>query len=177
MMRIGILADTHDKVERTSLAVRLLVSEGAEALFHCGDLTGPDVVEECAPLPSYYVFGNNDFDVAELRRAMSAIGGTCLAWGDEVVLGGRRIAMTHGDSAKEIRRLAARGPDYLLFGHTHVPADNKEGATRYVNPGALHRAASWTVALLDLATDELRFLDVFDHHRPGNRAGEDVPIW
>lgn len=165
-MKIGILSDTHDQVQRTTGAVRLLVDEGAEALIHCGDLTGPDVVYECAPLPSYYVFGNNDFDEDALTRAMHQIGGTCLARGGEIALGGRRIAVTHGDSGREVRRLAAAAPDYLVFGHSHSPTDMKTGPTRYINPGALHRARSWTVAVLDLATDELRFLDVLDHHRP-----------
>jgi len=78
-MRIGIISDTHDRVERTGRAVRLLIAEGAEVLVHCGDLTGPDVVYECAALPSYYVFGNNDFDEDGLRRAMALVGGTCLS--------------------------------------------------------------------------------------------------
>ncbi len=61
-MKIGILSDTHDQVERTARAVAALVGAGAEVLIHCGDITGPAVVRECAGLPSYYVFGNNDYD-------------------------------------------------------------------------------------------------------------------
>jgi putative phosphoesterase len=166
MMRIGIVSDTHDRVERTTLAVRLLIAQGAQALIHCGDLTGPEVVEECSALPCYYVFGNNDFDESELSLAMTRGGGSCLGRGGEITLGGRRIAVTHGDSTRELRRLAAREPDYLMFGHTHVAADTRHGPTRYINPGALHRAPTWTVAELDLESDELRFLDVLEHHRP-----------
>lgn len=159
-MRIGIISDTHDQVARTARAVGLLIAEGADALIHCGDLTGPDVVRECALLPSYFVFGNNDFDENALRRAMGAIGGVCLGRGGEIALGGRRIAVTHGDVVREARRLAAAGPDYLLFGHSHKAADERVGPTRWINPGALHRAATWTVAVLDLESDELRFLEV-----------------
>ncbi len=159
-MRIGILSDTHDHMQRTARAVALLVAEGVEALIHCGDLTEPDVVHECGVLPSYYVFGNNDFDEDGLRRAIEAVGGTCLERGGEITLAGRRIAVTHGDSAKQVRRLADAKPDYLLFGHSHVPTDQHHGLTRWINPGALHRAESWTVAVLDLAKDELRFLKV-----------------
>jgi uncharacterized protein len=161
-MRIGILSDTHDQVARTTSAVGLLVAEGAEILIHCGDLTGPEVVEECGVLPSYYVFGNNDFDTDGLRRAIRSAGGTSLEWGGVLDVEGRRIAVTHGDSRKEIRRLVALNPDYLLFGHFHVTTDRREGPTRWINPGALHRAATWTVALLDLKTDSLRFFDVYD---------------
>src|SRR6186997_2707119 len=113
-MRVGILSDTHDQVVRTAGAVALLVAEGAEALIHCGDLTGPAVVRACGAVPSYYVFGNNDFDFEGLRRAMAATGGVCLERAGELTLDGRRIAVTHGDSAREVRRLAAARPDYLL---------------------------------------------------------------
>lgn len=159
-MRIGILSDTHDQVARTGRAIATLIDEGAEVLIHCGDLTGPDIVYECSLLPCYYVFGNNDFDEDALRTAMGAAGGTCLDFGGIVELGGRKIAVTHGDVTREIRRLAATQPDYLFFGHSHEAADDRDGPTRWVNPGALHRARAWTVAVLDLELDQLRFLTV-----------------
>ncbi len=159
-MRIAIISDTHDHKKRTVQAVEVLRSEGAETLIHCGDLTGPDIVHACGGLPSYYVFGNNDFQQDVLRAAMNEVGGTCLDFGGEILLDGKRIAVTHGDSLREMRRLAAAEPDYLLFGHVHVTADRREGPTRWINPGALHRARRWTVALLDTDHDELHFFDI-----------------
>jgi putative phosphoesterase len=159
-MRIGILSDTHNQLDRASRAVRRLLEEGAEVLVHCGDLTTPDVVYECALLPSYFVFGNNDDDEPGLKRAMAAAGAVCLGKSGEIALAGKRIAVTHGDSSREMRTLAAAAPDYLLFGHTHEPADERDGPTRWINPGALHRAKAWTVALLDLRTDVLQVLKI-----------------
>jgi uncharacterized protein len=160
-MRIGILSDTHDRLERTARAVELLRAEGAEALFHCGDLTGPEVVEACGVLPCHFVFGNNDADcVPDLRRAIDEVKGVCLEWGGEVTLAGKRIALTHGHMTREVRQLLAAWPDYLLSGHSHVAADRRVGPTRRINPGALHQATEFTVALLDLAKDALRFLTV-----------------
>ena len=159
-MRIGILSDTHDQVSRTAGAVARLIAEGAEALIHCGDLTGPDIVYECAVIPAHFVFGNGDFEEAALRRAIGSCGGICLERGGELELGGKRIAVAHGDSAAEIRRLAAAKPDYLMFGHSHVATDEREGPTRWINPGALHRASTWTVALLDLDSDVLTMLRI-----------------
>lgn len=138
----------------------MLKAEGAEALIHCGDLTTPEIVYQCAELPGTFVLGNNDFDEAGLKAAVELIGGVFLGWAGEVVLADRRIAVTHGDSTGEMRRLAAERPDYLLFGHTHQSADRRDGPTRLINPGALHRARVWTVALLDLDTDELQVLIV-----------------
>jgi len=159
-MILGIISDTHDRLARTNRAVAKLMASGAEALIHCGDLTGRPIVEECGQLPSYYVFGNNDFDEDGLRLAMKSVGGLCLERGGEVLLGGRRIAVTHGDSIREVNRLASGEPDYLLFGHSHLKHDERRGKTRWINPGALHRAERWTVALLDLGSDRLSFLEI-----------------
>ncbi|HWE37399.1 MAG TPA: metallophosphoesterase family protein [Isosphaeraceae bacterium] len=159
-MKLGIIADTHDQVARTARAVAVLKAEGAEALVHCGDLTGPEVVFECGALPAYFVLGNNDYDEVGIRAAVEAMGGVFLGKGGFVGLAGRRIGVTHGDSAAEVGRLLAAGPDYLLYGHSHEPADDRDGPTRLINPGALHRARAWTVALLDLRADALRYLAV-----------------
>jgi putative phosphoesterase len=158
-MRIGILSDTHNQYARTAQAVAALEAGDVEALIHCGDLTSPEIVHLCnISRPSYFVFGNNDFDEDGLRTAIDAIGGTCLGLGGEIVLGGKRIAVTHGDSTSHFRHLLRSEPDYLLFGHTHVALNERDGPTRQINPGALHRAASWTVALLDLAHDRVEWI-------------------
>jgi putative phosphoesterase len=159
-MKIGILSDTHDQVERTSRAVARLVEAGAEVLVHCGDITRPPVVLECAGLPAYYVFGNNDYDHDALGRAIRGTGGVSLGRGGVIELGGKRIAVAHGDSAREVRRLLDPDPDYFLFGHSHVATDDRRGATRWINPGALHRAEEYSVAVLDLEADALEYLAI-----------------
>jgi putative phosphoesterase len=160
-MRLGILADTHDRLHRTRHAVDLLRADGAEVLVHCGDLTGREVVAACAVLPCYFVLGNNDADnVSALERAAAGTGAVCLGWAGEVELGGKRVAVTHGHMHTDVRRLLAARPDYLLSGHSHQAGERRVGPTRRINPGALHRAGEFTVALLDLETDELRFLNV-----------------
>jgi putative phosphoesterase len=161
-MRIGILSDTHDQVRRTKSAVAMLVEGGAESLIHCGDLTIAEVVHECSVLPCYFVFGNCDFDRGGLRQAIDQVGGACLDRGGLISLGGRRLAVTHGDSDQELRRLAALEPDYLFSGHTHLASDVLKGPTRWINPGALHRASVWTVALLDLASNHVSLLSILN---------------
>jgi uncharacterized protein len=161
-MRIGILSDTHDQVARTASAVRRLISEGAELLIHCGDLTTPEIVEEFAGIPTYFVFGNNDYDEGALRRAMNDVGGVCLGRSGEITLANKRLAVTHGDCVAEFRRQMKGDPDYLFTGHTHVAADDRTGRTRHINPGALSRAKTYTVALLDPLLDRLRMLTIHD---------------
>ena len=161
-MRIGILSDTHDQSIRTREAVERLRAEGAEALFHCGDLVDPEIVGLCSVLPCCFVFGNNDVDlVAEIRMAIASIeNAACLEWGGETELAGKRIAMTHGHLPTQVRQLLETQPDYLFSGHSHIASDTRDGTTRCINPGALHRARTFSVALLNLETDELRFLEI-----------------
>ena len=112
-------------------------------------------------MPAHFVFGNNDADnVPKLRDAIRDVKGVCLEWYGEVELARKRIAVAHGYMHHDIRRLFAARPDYLLSGHSHFASDVRVELTRRINPGALHRAAEFSVAVLDLETDELLFLVV-----------------
>ncbi len=111
----------------------------------------------------YFVLGNWDADnVPALRKAAEENGAICLGWGDTVVLDGKRIGVTHGHMRIDVRRVIATKPDYLLSGHSHIPSDQRDGNIHRINPGALHEADQFTVALLDLATDNVQFLIVSD---------------
>jgi hypothetical protein len=160
-MRIGILSDTHDKLERTRVAVQMLCDAGAEALFHCGDLTSPSILELCRIRPCYFTFGNNDEDaVADLQKAAGDYGITCLGWGDVVELEGKCLGLVHGHLTTDLRRVMALQPDYLFTGHSHSRRDEQTGPIRRINPGALHRADEFTVAILDLEAASVCFLNV-----------------
>ena len=160
-MRLGILSDTHDEGARTRAAVKILQNAGAEVLIHCGDLTTASIVATCAVLPCYFVFGNNDIDmVPVLRQAAADHGATCLGWGGIIELAGKHIGVTHGHLNAEIRHVLNDRPDYLLSGHSHVAHDQLTGKLRRINPGALHRAREFSVAVLDLETNLLEILPV-----------------
>jgi uncharacterized protein len=161
LMLLGIISDTHDRLARTRVAVDLLRTEGAEALVHCGDFIGPEILVACSVLPLYFVFGNNDSDVAHrLEKKAAELGAVCLGWGGMVELGGKRVGVTHGHMSSDLRKMGAILPNYLLSGHSHIAHDHRDGSIRRINPGALHRAVTYSVALLNLESDELRFLDV-----------------
>ena len=160
-MLLGLLSDTHDRVDAMAAGVALLRDHGAEFFIHCGDVGAERVLDYLAGLPSAFVFGNTDWDRAALARYAASIGVACHGTLADLALAGKRIAVTHGDDFKLKQRLLAdQQHDYLLQGHTHVRADQRVGRTRVINPGALHRAKEKTVAVLDTATDTLQFLVV-----------------
>ncbi|MGN6506087.1 MAG: YfcE family phosphodiesterase [Tepidisphaeraceae bacterium] len=161
-MRVGILSDTHGDADIAHRAVRLLLAQGAGYLIHCGDVGETDVLDALAGTPSAFVFGNTDFDRTDLANYAQSIGVTCLNDFGVVTLQEKNIAVTHGDDQRTLSRLVSPGSgvDYLLTGHTHQRRDERVGPVRWINPGALHRAAIKTVALLDLDTDTLQSLTV-----------------
>jgi putative phosphoesterase len=155
---VGILSDTHDRVDAMAAAMKLLRDAGAEFFVHCGDVGSERVIDHLAGIPSAFVFGNTDWDRAALARYAQSVGVACYGALADLELGGKRVAVTHGDDFKlKQRLLAEQNYDYLLQGHTHVRADQRVGRTRLINPGALHRAREKTVALLDTTSDRLEF--------------------
>lgn len=160
-MKLGILADTHDEFERTQRAIATLRNTGVTAMVHCGDLASPPIIAALAGIPSWFVFGNHDSDMTPyLENAAAESGVNCLGWGGIVELNGRKIAVAHGHLTTEIRRVLAASPDYLLTGHTHYPFEKVRDGVRQINPGALHRADRFTVAVLDLDCGHVSWLEI-----------------
>jgi hypothetical protein len=160
-MRIGILSDSHDHADAMKLAVKVLVANGAEYLIHCGDVGAPEMLDHLAGIPSAFVWGNNDFDRAEMVRYANRLDITCMGNSGELELDGKLFFVLHGDDDRAKQQaIAEQRFDYLLQGHTHVPASQRIGKTRVINPGALYRARQKTVALLNTQTDALQFMSL-----------------
>ncbi|MBX7105850.1 MAG: metallophosphatase family protein [Gemmataceae bacterium] len=160
-MRLGILSDTHDELARTKCAIDLLRREGASAIAHCGDLASPPILAACSVMPCWFCFGNHDSDsVPVLQQAAKELGAICLGWGGVFVLEGKKMGLCHGHMTTDLRSVLAQRPDYLLSGHAHYPSDVVVDSTRRINPGALHRADEYTVAILEISTGELHWLRI-----------------
>ena len=157
-MLLGILSDTHDRLNAAAAGIAALKEAGAEYFLHCGDVGGEQVLDQLAGLRAAFVWGNNDWDRVGLQRYATELGIQCFGAFGELELDGKTIAIAHGDDDRSVRRvLDGQRHDYLFVGHSHVKADMRVGRVRVINPGALHRAREKTVATLDTATDLLRF--------------------
>jgi putative phosphoesterase len=158
---VGILSDTHDRVEAARAGVDLLRRHGAEYYVHCGDVGSELVLDLLAGLPSAFVFGNCDWDRRGLERYAADVNVSCLGNVGELELGGKLFNVQHGDDGLAMRKAVDSGRfDYLLCGHTHVAREQRVGRTRIINPGALHRVKQKTVAVLNTETDGLTLLAV-----------------
>lgn len=164
-MKLGILSDTHGDRVRTGKALRELLPRGVGAICHCGDIGSESVLTElgspCQPLsiPVHAVLGNVDHFEPEISGYPAGAG--VQVWGRvaDLELQGKRITVIHGDDDRLLlKALRSQSYDYLLTGHTHQVTDRREGRTRLINPGAVHRARPPTVAVLDLGTDELEII-------------------
>lgn len=159
-MKLGIMSDSHGRLARIREALAVLEAAGAELFVHCGDVGGPEVLEELAGRKCCFVWGNTDFPQATWRPQVEALG---LPWPDgplELTLSGRRFAVYHGHEPGFEAAIHSGQFDYLLHGHSHRQADYRKGRTRIINPGALHRVGLPTVALLDVDADDLTVLPV-----------------
>ena len=157
-MRIGIVSDTHDRVEAVAEAVRLLTeTHGAELILHCGDIESPATVAAFAPVGTHFVFGNWDKDKVKLSAAIKAVGGTTYGAFGALELAGKRIAWVHSHERHQLYQLEHSDYfDYLFYGHTHVREQHRTGRTLVANPGALFRANPKTCIILDVVTGEIR---------------------
>jgi putative phosphoesterase len=149
-MRIAILSDTHSRTATVERALELLGPHNINILVHCGDLEDDDTVR-LFPANTHFVFGNCDRDRAGIRRAVDEIGATLHEPFGQLQLAGKALGFIHGDDQRLLQSMIASGGfDYVFHGHTHIARDETIGATRVINPGALHRACPKTFVVLDV---------------------------
>lgn len=118
-MKIAVVSDTHDRIAPGLLAA----IQGADEIWHLGDVCSPLVLDEFAYLgPRLTVVrGNCDSDSSWPLTVRCERGGL-------------QFELIH------IPPVAAQlGVDLLLHGHTHVPRNELVGRTRFLNPGCITR--------------------------------------
>jgi putative phosphoesterase len=159
-MKIAIVSDTHSRYHTVEAALKLIEERGVELVLHCGDIDDADTVW-LFPGTTHFVFGNCDTERASVRQAVYGIGATLHEPFGQLELDGVKLAFVHGDDSGLLRQLIDGGEyAYVFHGHTHQRRDERVGPTRVINPGALHRAAVKTFAVLDLDTGDLETVAV-----------------
>jgi putative phosphoesterase len=158
--RVGLLSDSHGRSERTARAVDALLAAGADTIIHAGDIETEEVLDCLAGHDAHVGWGNCDWDRAGLERYARNLGIAVHGDAGEIEADGTRIAFTHGHLPAAMRSAMASGARFLVHGHTHERRDEVVDGVRILNPGALHRAHPFSVALLTPRTGEVASIEV-----------------
>jgi len=166
--RIGIIADTHDRLQLIDKAVEKLNSEGVDLVLHAGDYVAPFAILRFKPLMAKLigVFGNNDGDQILLRRRFEEIGAQIYGRFAEINVGRLRIALTHGEEESLLRAIVnSNYYDVVIHGHTHKAEIYRIGKTLVVNPGEAcgYLSGRATIAILDAEKCEAKILEINLH--------------
>ena len=123
--RIGVISDTHGKVHPAVAEVFL----GVDHIVHAGDIGGGHVIaslERIAPVTA--VRGNNDDGSGEEIARFE--------------VGGLRVLLTHilprphGPDRRVLESLRKAPADVVVFGHSHLPHDERVEKVWYFNPAS-----------------------------------------
>jgi len=160
MALIGLMSDSHGEWLRTRSAITLLTSAKCEKILHMGDVETHEVLDELAGHPVSLVFGNCDCP-SRLSEYAATLGIEVLDPASVVEFGGKTIAFLHGHDFEQYEAFIENPEiEIVVHGHTHEKRDEIVNKTRCINPGALHRASVYTVAVLDTTSGILEFLEV-----------------
>lgn len=169
-MKVGIMSDTHDNLPNIERAIEVLKAEGVELVCHLGDHVSPFSLSKLRGLGCRVVaiYGNNDGDIATLKRVAEKGGIAIHKAPYEMEIDGKKALLLHGYNGKEltlkvVRSMAASGTyDIVMFGHIHECVKEFVGNCLVVNPGETFGMLTGkaTVAVLDTREWDVRFLNL-----------------
>ena len=165
-MHLALLSDTHANIKRTLTSIDIFLEHNIETVIHCGDIGSEEVLIELAAafrpknVPVYAVMGNVD-PWSNVSNFPKDVGITLRDFFGELPLGDKTAAIVHGHDPHVMNHaLQNEKLDYIFTGHTHIARDETNQGLRIINPGALHRSASPSIAILDTNTDNLSFISL-----------------
>ena len=131
---IGVIADTHDRwLPRVAELFR-----DVDEIWHLGDVCQESILDELRAINSKLkvVLGNNDFNL-DLPLTL------------DLERGGERFHLIH-----ILPRRMPPASDWLLYGHTHRPADEMHHGIHLFNPGTAGLANKGEPASVGFLTRE-----------------------
>jgi uncharacterized protein len=160
-MKVGLLADTHDRLPAIAALVAEMASRGAGMLLHAGDFCAPFAITPLLEprLPVGGVFGRNDGDrQGLLGKAAAGIGIELFESPHSFEVSGRQILLVHDIGEVQSRSVQAHA--LVVHGCTHRGECRTRGDTLIVNPG---EGCGWVYgipsgAVLDLETNHVEFV-------------------
>ena len=161
-MYLGVISDTHGNILRTNQAMLIFREFGVERIIHCGDVGTAAVLSQFAGTPVDFVLGNCDWSEADYREVLEPDRVTCHGQFGHIELEGQKIAFMHSHDQLRFDCEPSSGQwDMLCYGHTHKSA-LWMGCDRTIvlNPGALQRVATPSVAVVKLPEREVTHINL-----------------
>ena len=161
-MRVGLIADTHDRVPAVAELLRRMAAGGVRIVLHAGDFCSPFSIDPFhdVQIPAAGVFGRNDGDHEGLIAAAGrgAMGMEIYESPHSLEIEGRRVLLVHDLS--DVSGRSVEGHEVVLHGCSHREELRTRGETVLINPG---EACGWvhgspTAAILDLETKKVEIL-------------------
>lgn len=143
-MKIGVMSDTHDRLEEVEKAIKLFQKEKVELIIHCGDWVSPFVPQFIYSLKPKLtisiksVFGNNEGDHFRFFERKKKENWNIEFYKEsfDLEIDGKKIVVYHGSSKLLIDGLVNCGEyDAMFQGHTHEIVNEYIGKTLHLNPG------------------------------------------
>ena len=158
---IGIISDTHENESAIKKAVKIFKDKNPDFVVHCGDIISPPMLDYFKGLKMKFIYGNNDGERDGLNARAKEFGFEEITDEKMFEYKGNKFYVYHGTNKQKLdSAIKSNKYDYVLTGHTHIKSDEKIGKTRVINPGALFRIYPYTIALLDVSKDKVKFVEV-----------------
>ncbi len=164
MTLVGVLSDTHIPVVASRLPrdiLEILKGEGVSLILHAGDMVVPAVVDdllEVAPVKA--VVGNMDKPSVGEAWPMK----------DVIPVEDVRIGLIHGWGSphdlpeRVLEAFALERVDCVVFGHSHLPYNEKREGILLFNPGTptdTRFSSMRTLGILEVEGGEVRGRHIF----------------
>ncbi len=173
-MKIAIFSDTHDNWVNLQKAVEYLNLNKIPMIIHCGDVCAPSTLEAMTKLfkgkEIHLVKGNVDGDiegfknVAKKYKKLIYHGETgkleiaCPPKPGEQRRDGLEIVFCHLPFVAK-KMAQSQKYDFVFYGHTHTPWQEKIGKTTLINPGTVAGLfAKATFAIFDTRTKKAQLI-------------------
>jgi hypothetical protein len=157
-MRVGLLADTHDRLPAITALLKRMSESGVTMVLHAGDYCAPFALAPYidAQMAVAGVYGKNDGDREGLKaKAAQGIAVELFESPHSFQIGGRRVLVVH--DIGDVQERSIEGHEVVVHGCTHRAERRRAGETLIVNPG---EGCGWLygsprAAILDLDTLEV----------------------
>ena len=159
-MKLGIIADSHDRLPSLRNAITLFNKLDLAAVLHAGDFVAPFAAKLMIPSvlrhPLHCCYGNNDGERKGLKTVLPQV----VDGPVHVEYAGRKIVMHHFIDWFNPADIA--NADVVISGHTHAVVNELRDGKLFLNPG---ECCGWltnrcTVAVLDLDTLRAEIVEI-----------------